>query len=203
MRLSILLPATLVLAASTLAAHATPVTIDFNGLPTSANQTAFSTFTESGFTVSVQSGTFYVASGVGAFGDPQPDVFTQPSGTLVVTDGGGLFNFDSLDLGFFNAAGGSENYTITGFSNGTSVYTQTGSLSDSTSGTFLTLNGTHQSTSITSFTLALSGNPNGIDVDNIGLNTVPSAVPEPSTLALFGTGIIGLAGVARRKFLNA
>jgi PEP-CTERM motif len=25
--------------------------------------------------------------------------------------------------------------------------------------------------------------------------------PEPSTLALFGTGILGLAGVARRKFL--
>jgi PEP-CTERM motif len=27
--------------------------------------------------------------------------------------------------------------------------------------------------------------------------------PEPSTLALFGTGILGLAGAARRKFLNA
>jgi hypothetical protein len=33
----------------------------------------------------------------------------------------------------------------------------------------------------------------------------PSAAvtPEPSTLALFGTGILGLAGVARRKFFNA
>ena len=27
--------------------------------------------------------------------------------------------------------------------------------------------------------------------------------PEPSTLALFGTGILGLAGVARRKLFNA
>jgi hypothetical protein len=30
-----------------------------------------------------------------------------------------------------------------------------------------------------------------------------AATPEPSTLALFGTGILGLAGVARRKFFNA
>ena len=30
-----------------------------------------------------------------------------------------------------------------------------------------------------------------------------AVTPEPSTLALFGTGILGLAGIARRKFLNA
>jgi hypothetical protein len=187
------------LAASTLAAHAAPVTINFNTLG-GANQSTFTTYSESGFTVSAQSGTWFVALGGGSFGDPSPDIFTEPSGTLAVTDGGGLFNFDSLDLGFYNVNGGSEDYTITGFSNGTQVYTQTGSLSDNASETFLTLNGTHQSTAITSFTIALSGNDLGINVDNIDLNTVPT--PEPSTLALFGTGILGLAGVARRKFFS-
>jgi hypothetical protein len=33
------------------------------------------------------------------------------------------------------------------------------------------------------------------------LSTTPS-VPEPSTIALLGTGILGLAGTARRKFLQ-
>jgi PEP-CTERM motif len=199
MRMPSLVSAALVLVASTAGAHAAPVTIDFNTIG-GANNSTFSTYSESGFTVISEAGTWFVSSGNGSFANPEPDIFTQPSGTIAVTDGGGLFNFDTLDLGIFNvAAGGAADYTITGLLNGVAVYTQSGS---SSSQGFVTLNGTHQSTAITSFTIALSGNPDGVDVDNIGLNTVAAAAtPEPSTLALFGTGILGLAGMARRKFL--
>jgi PEP-CTERM motif len=39
--------------------------------------------------------------------------------------------------------------------------------------------------------------------DQLVVTAAPAAVtPEPSTLALFGTGILGLAGAARRKLLN-
>lgn len=42
-----------------------------------------------------------------------------------------------------------------------------------------------------------SGNPE--PAFEVNGSSVVAAAPEPSTLALFGTGILGLAGVARRK----
>lgn len=37
-------------------------------------------------------------------------------------------------------------------------------------------------------------------LDNVVVQPSGSTVPEPGTLALFGTGVLGLAGFARRKF---
>ena len=43
---------------------------------------------------------------------------------------------------------------------------------------------------------------NGAGSYNISLDGTPGQVPEPGSLMLFGTGLLGMAGFVRRKFMS-
>ena len=134
-----------------------------------------------------------------------------------VTFSTGALSSGSLAMGGTFAAGGS--FTVTGngtngipngtlfsgsfsgpatwalveLSNGTHSYTLTG-----------TLTGTAEGVSVAGVTVQLTINTgknpfNGSTMISGGDTTIVGSVPEPSTVMMIGTGILGLAGMLRRK----
>jgi hypothetical protein len=179
MRLRLLLPATLVLAASTLIAHADTI-YDYTGKDfTVVTYSPYTTkdFVTGSFTttspladnlnkVSITPAAFSFNDGVDTITNTNDNsaffvISTNASGSIV--DWGIVVSQNPHDL--IELVGGPQNYDIGDLgSNGTSLG------ENIVPGVFS------------------SPRSNGL-------------TPEPSTLALFGTGILGLAGVARRKFL--
>jgi PEP-CTERM motif len=52
----------------------------------------------------------------------------------------------------------------------------------------------------TAMSIDFLGNPNQIVFDDITFGSSTPGTPEPGTLVMFGSGVIGLAGLLRRKF---
>jgi hypothetical protein len=139
-------------------------------------------------------------------------------GTLTFSTG--ALTSGSLDMGGTLAGGGS--FTIAG--NGTDGISGTlfsGMFVGPVTWQLVTLaNGTHNYT----LTGVVSGNTNGVAADAVTVqltintgkgffdgsttissgdtNVVIGSVPEPSTLALFGTGILSMFGTLRRKIMR-
>jgi hypothetical protein len=99
---------------------------------------------------------------------------------------------ETLFTGTFSAP---VTWTLVTLANGTHNYTLTGALTGTTNTGFSTVGVTVQLTINTG-----KGFFNGSTVISSGDTNV--VVPEPGSLTLLGTGLIGLAGVVRRK-LNA
>jgi len=125
--------------------------------------------------------------------------YSLPPGTpLGVESGlGGSVNTGTVGLpNIFQAYADAANNALGtgGFTNGPQTATQTGSTIDTGSATgSFNRTGLYSLTSVVNFTMSGGGTANYSDHINV------TAVPEPATLLLIGTGLVGLSASLRRK----
>ena len=182
-----------------LMAGASAATITFAALP-GDNGDNFTTYSEAGFQVSNTAGQFQVAK---IFGNPTPSIFTERAvdggalriSTVTVTRiGGGAFTFGGFDLASNN---GNTFYSIIGRLAGDVVLNQSARQIGAGFGFNTILSGL--GTAIDSLSISLTAAGTSANIDNIQVTASgPVSVPEPASIALLLTGLLGLGAALRR-----
>lgn len=158
---------------------------------------------------SAPNGSYWVSE----HGNPSPGLFAfAGTNTLSVTETGNyLFSFQSIDLGLPN--NGTLHYSITGYDEAAQLFTYTGSFTAgatcgaggttcSTALSWATIDDTlYSGDELTKLVISVVANGNNAYEDNLDLDVTPA--PEPGSLFLLGTGLLGLAFVAFRKSRTA
>ena len=173
--------------------------------PPSSGAVQFSSATFQGFTFSTPGSFNHVASGhfsaAVAHNSSSYVVVAPSAGSAVTMSNGQAFSVQFFDADTFVHIQGTSSITVTGFlSNGGTI-----------SQTFITdaigdgpgPNADFQTFALSGFTdltsIQFLSNNNAFALDNICVTTTTAPVPEPGTMVLFGSGLIGVGGALRKR----
>ncbi len=121
--------------------------------------------------------------------------FAGGAGTSFVITGNGTNGIPNSVI-FNGSFSGPATWTLVTLANGTHNYTLTGSVTGTWTATGATVNGATVQLTINTG----KGFFNGSTTISSGDTNISTTVPEPGTLGLLGTGLVGLAGALHRKF---